>query len=652
MPYNPSAGAGTTAAGAADAIWDETSGDHVAPGSTGKVLADLLASYTADSDKGLVYSGTVASVAGGNKFTVTAFAGLGAGKFASAVNPYMVFVLRDSAGASAAPQGELRAITGYTTATGEFTTAAFSAAVDVDDEVLIIHPQIVQTLDLHADLVTVDGLFDAPTADAADDLTIRDAVGRKTDAAVTTVGVVASIMAYVKGLLGLHVVPTADAVTDAFMRDVVGRKTDAAVTAVAVNKSIIAYLKGLMGFHTVAVADAVTNAQVRDPVGNKADATVTTVAADKSLVAYVKGLLSLHVVPTADAATDAFVRDVVGRKTDAAVTTVGVVASIMAYVKGIRGLHTVPTADAVTNLYMRDVVGIKTDAAVTAVAVDKSIVAYLKGLMGFHTVAVADAVTNAQMRDPIGNKADAAVTTVAVDKSIMGYVKGTLTEIKEVEHHLHNSNHMYGLTANTMANKSLTPITITTGADPTYGQEIQLTTGSVIPSNYFDLNQLYLTDFGTANRYTLLEFYYGTIDAGTACTFNADDTITVVGVAPADGSKVMFSAGLGAVDAGLNVYTSYIVRDSTGAGHTFKVALFSGEAATGLTGGTVGSYHVPTQTIFTEQFLSAAASNADAIPIPVLSPRIACTNRIWCRGKSITGAHDVKFFLGLHTYVA
>ena len=48
----------------------------------------------------------------------------------------------------------------------------------------------------------IDGYFDVPTADATTDVTIRDVIGRKTDAAVTAAAVDKSIVAYVKGVLG------------------------------------------------------------------------------------------------------------------------------------------------------------------------------------------------------------------------------------------------------------------------------------------------------------------------------------------------------------------------------------------------------------------------------------------------------------------
>lgn len=48
-------------------------------------------------------------------------------------------------------------------------------------------------------------------------------------------------------LQSTQAVPTADAVTDTLMRDAVGRKTDAAVTTVGTTKTIMAYAKGLVG---------------------------------------------------------------------------------------------------------------------------------------------------------------------------------------------------------------------------------------------------------------------------------------------------------------------------------------------------------------------------------------------------------------------
>jgi len=114
-------------------------------------------------------------------------------------------------------------------------------------------------------LVASDVPLTVPTADATTNTNERDVVGNKTDAAVKTVGTTKSIIAYIKGVIGLlgapagvshaadiavidsyHDVPTANATTDTVIRDVIGRKTDAAVTDVGTTKSLMAYLKGLI----------------------------------------------------------------------------------------------------------------------------------------------------------------------------------------------------------------------------------------------------------------------------------------------------------------------------------------------------------------------------------------------------------------------
>jgi len=57
---------------------------------------------------------------------------------------------------------------------------------------------------LDAALAVVDGYFDAPTADADTDTTIRDAIGRKTDASVYVPGTTKSLAAYNKGQADLQ----------------------------------------------------------------------------------------------------------------------------------------------------------------------------------------------------------------------------------------------------------------------------------------------------------------------------------------------------------------------------------------------------------------------------------------------------------------
>jgi hypothetical protein len=101
---------------------------------------------------------------------------------------------------------------------------------------------------------TIPNLHAVPAKDATTDTNMRDVIGKKDDTAQTTVGTTRSLMAYLKGVVtavittipGLHAVPTADVETNTNMRDVIGNKTDAAVTTVGTTKSLMAYLKGAL----------------------------------------------------------------------------------------------------------------------------------------------------------------------------------------------------------------------------------------------------------------------------------------------------------------------------------------------------------------------------------------------------------------------
>jgi len=106
--------------------------------SAGTVVNDYS---NANKVEGLFYKGVVTAI-GANQFTIPTLAGLGASKFADLTNPYYAFVLRDAGGAGAKPQGEQRAITTYTNATGVFVTTPFTAAVAIGDEILIMHPSL------------------------------------------------------------------------------------------------------------------------------------------------------------------------------------------------------------------------------------------------------------------------------------------------------------------------------------------------------------------------------------------------------------------------------------------------------------------------------------------------------------------------------
>jgi hypothetical protein len=90
---------------------------------------------------GLFYHGRVTAVPGANRFSIPSLAGHGIANFAGATNPYYAYVQRDAGGLGGAPQGECQAITTYLD-NGDFTTAAFTGAVGVGDDMLILHPAI------------------------------------------------------------------------------------------------------------------------------------------------------------------------------------------------------------------------------------------------------------------------------------------------------------------------------------------------------------------------------------------------------------------------------------------------------------------------------------------------------------------------------
>jgi len=119
------------------------------------------------------------------------------------------------------------------------------------------------------DTGTVEGYHAVPTADATANARMRDVVGNKTDAAVVTVGTVATIIAYVKGLLN-------------------SLATHA--TALATHNTTLGVVEG---YHAIATTDTAVNAHMRDVVGNKLDTAQTTVGGIRSTIAYVKGLLNI-----------------------------------------------------------------------------------------------------------------------------------------------------------------------------------------------------------------------------------------------------------------------------------------------------------------------------------------------------------------------
>lgn len=85
---------------------------------------------------------------------------------------------------------------------------------------------------IQAAVTVIDGLLDVPTADATTNATVRDVAGNKADAANETadessiIGLARAIIARLVTIDAFFDVPVADAADDVTIRDVVGRKTD------------------------------------------------------------------------------------------------------------------------------------------------------------------------------------------------------------------------------------------------------------------------------------------------------------------------------------------------------------------------------------------------------------------------------------------
>ena len=136
--------------------------------------------------------------------------------------------------------GSTWSATGCWDGVGAYSFSGGSGAALAADDISVVAGNVTTIL---ADMAV-------PAPDSTANVLERDVIGNKSDAAVTTVGTTASIMAYIKGVLSWLLVPTADAATNTSTRDVVGNKTDAAITTgiIGTTNSIMAYIKGLFSF--------------------------------------------------------------------------------------------------------------------------------------------------------------------------------------------------------------------------------------------------------------------------------------------------------------------------------------------------------------------------------------------------------------------
>lgn len=88
------------------------------------------------AEKGIVFDGNITRVINATSFLCPGLSGYGDQFFQN----WTVYVVRKVDGTGALPQGEGQACLTYTSLTGTFTHVAFTAALEVNDEIYLIHP--------------------------------------------------------------------------------------------------------------------------------------------------------------------------------------------------------------------------------------------------------------------------------------------------------------------------------------------------------------------------------------------------------------------------------------------------------------------------------------------------------------------------------
>jgi len=106
--------------------------------------------------QGLCYWCKVTAVISPTQFDALGIAGKGNSFF----NDYRAYVVRDAAGLGAAPQGEQQPVSAYVSATARFTHLAYTVGLAVDDEILLLHPEISAQLVLG----TTEGVYAHPSS--------------------------------------------------------------------------------------------------------------------------------------------------------------------------------------------------------------------------------------------------------------------------------------------------------------------------------------------------------------------------------------------------------------------------------------------------------------------------------------------------------
>ncbi len=228
---------------------------------------------------GLAFMGTVSAQEAGSETTIFYSAELGGLGLPDNYlkTHYWVFVLK-AGGAS--PESEVRNITAYTGATGKITVgAAFSANIDVGDEILILHESLV-----------------TPAADSALNRVPSQVIGAKTDAAPAMNAAPADTDSLVKHLKAIReTVGQEPADADDSLHTISGQRDDAAPAMNAAptdTDTVIKHLKAIR--ETVGQEPADADDSLHTVAGQRDDAAAAMNVAStgaQSLVTLARSIL-------------------------------------------------------------------------------------------------------------------------------------------------------------------------------------------------------------------------------------------------------------------------------------------------------------------------------------------------------------------------
>ena len=374
--------------------------------------------------EGLSYYGVV-DAAAAPTFTIGSLAGLGAGKFADVTNPYVVFVLRSAGGIGGAPQGELLPVTAYATATGIFTTAAFTVDVGVGDEILILHPAVAATLSGAAVAGYPDGIVYFNDTDGA--AGVAWPIGTADNPSNDETSTLAIAVAYGLRKISVYGRAAAFVVPGAMVGyEFTGHGMYSAMDTINLNGQDVA----TSVFRRLNIIGAMGGAAA---LASFYDCTMPTPT-------NIDGILQRCYIQQMGLAAAAVVdADSCCASQGPATITLGTPAPCNLY--GWKGdLVLASQTGGTTNVYAKGgliTINVSCNGGTiniygTAIVVDNSAVGCTVNDLTENDVPAADAATNVQARDVIGNKTDAAVTVVGAVASAIAYIKGLLNQVATI----------------------------------------------------------------------------------------------------------------------------------------------------------------------------------------------------------------------------